>query len=171
MKASRHKRRFGKPSSIHRQRRSRSHYSIHIYQGFSRVRGVSKCRGSGRVGSIVFKISRVGSGRVKIKKISRVGSGRVRSGGVQNATGRVGSSPVRYGSFAGQVIMTREFFPTDPHVRPAGLAHGSVFLLTCAAACRKVAFVTRGSGIVQQNILAVSRPKASLVPIRRPPRA
>ena len=44
-----------------------------IYQGFTRVmtrpacrvKGVSKSRGSGRVGSLRFEISRVGSGRVK----------------------------------------------------------------------------------------------------------
>ena len=53
-------------------------------QGFSRVmtrpagrvKGVLKSRGSGRVGSSRFKISRVGSGRVKRFSKSR-GSGRV----------------------------------------------------------------------------------------------
>ena len=44
-------------------------------RGSGRVSGCSKCRGSGRVGSRGFQISRVGSGRVKIFQISRVGSG------------------------------------------------------------------------------------------------
>ena len=36
---------------------------------------VSKCRGSGQVGSTCLKISRVGSGRVASRETSRVGSG------------------------------------------------------------------------------------------------
>ena len=52
-----------------------------------RVRGVSKCRGSGRVGSFFFKMSRVGSGRVFFLKAH--GSGRVKE--FRNLAGRVGS--------------------------------------------------------------------------------
>ena len=49
------------------------------FQGFSRVTGCSKFHGSGRVGSgqEVFKITRVGLGR--IKRFSNI-AGRVRSG-------------------------------------------------------------------------------------------
>ena len=82
-----------------------------ILQGFSRVmtrpagrvKGVSKSRGSGRIGSLRFEISRVGSSRVKrfsksrgsgrvgsrLFKISRVGSGGVKR--FQNLAGRVES--------------------------------------------------------------------------------
>ena len=71
------------------------------YQGFSRVmtrpagrvKGVSKSRGSDRVGSLRFKISRVGSGRFKRFPKSR-GSGRVGSGqeaSKSRGSGRVGS--------------------------------------------------------------------------------
>ena len=76
---------------------------VTIIQGFSRVIGSGQggfkiCRGSGRVGSFFFKISRVGSGGVIffLNLTGRVGSkglkftGRVGSGGVQNVTGRVG---------------------------------------------------------------------------------
>ena len=68
-------------------------------QGFSRVmtrptvrvRGVSKCRGSGRVNSGHYVLKSHGSGRVGSRsfEISRVGSGRVRRFG--NIAGRVGS--------------------------------------------------------------------------------
>ena len=58
------------------------------FQGFSRVTGCSKFHGSGRVGSgqEVFKITRVGLGR--IKRFSNI-AGRFRSGGFQ--TSRIGS--------------------------------------------------------------------------------
>ena len=70
-----------------------------------RVKGVSKSRGSGRVGSFRFEISRVGWGRVKRYSQSRGsgrvgsgqevsksrGSGRVGSRGFQDLAGRVGS--------------------------------------------------------------------------------
>ena len=78
-------------------------------QGFSRVmtrpagrvKGVSKSRGSGRVGSDqeFFKISRV----------------------------RSGHDPRDTGHFAGQAIMTRELFWADPRVQSADLAGGSAF--------------------------------------------
>ena len=105
------------------------------------VKGVSKSRGSGRVGSSRFKIARVGSGRVKRFSKSR-GSGRVGSkGALQNLAGRVGSGqevfkisrvgsgpdPRDTGHFAGQAIMTRELCWADPRVKPADLAGGSAF--------------------------------------------
>ena len=86
-------------------------------QGFSRVmtrpagriKGVSKSRGSGRVGSSRYKISRVGSGRVKrfsksrgsgrvgskCFKISRVGSGRVKRFSKSRGSGRVMTREIR----------------------------------------------------------------------------
>ena len=122
-----------------------------------RVKGVSKSRGSGRVGSLRSKISQVGSDQVKRFSKSR-GSGRVGSRGFkfsrvgsgwvkrfQNLAGRVGSGqegfkisrvgsghdPRDTGHFAGQAIMTRELFWTDPRVKPADLAGGSaLFKLT-----------------------------------------
>ena len=115
-------------------------------QGFSRVmtrpagrvQGVSKSRGSGRVGSLRFITSRVGSGQ-EVSKISRVGSGRVKR--LQNLAGRVGSGqevfkilrvgsghdPRDTGHFADQAVMTRELFWADPRVKPADLAGGSAF--------------------------------------------
>ena len=107
------------------------HLSSSVYQvfrtsqGFSRVKGVSKSRKPGRVGSLHFKISRVGSGRVG-------------SRGFQNLAGRVGSCPARCGSLAGQAIMTRELFSADPRVKPADLARGSavVKLATAEDHCR-----------------------------------
>ena len=100
-------------------------------------------RPAGRVGSSRFKISRVGSGRVKRFsksrgsgrvgsrgfKISRVGSGRVGSGQEVFKISRVGSGPDRRdtGHFAGQAKMTRELFWADPRVKPADLAGGSAF--------------------------------------------
>ena len=112
-----------------------------------RFKRVSKSRGSGRVGSLRFKISRVGSGPVKRFsksrgsgrvgsrgfKISRVGSGRVGSGQEVFKISRVGSGhdPQDTGHFAGQAIMTRELFWTDLRVKPAYLARGSTaFKLT-----------------------------------------
>ena len=117
-------------------------------QGFSRVmtrptarvRGVSKCRGSGRVGSGHYVLKSHGSGRVGSRsfesrgsvwvgsrgfKISRVGSGRVGSG--RGGSGRVGADRVgsrgleisrvvmtaRYGSFTGRAIMTRGLLFAD----------------------------------------------------------
>ena len=59
---------------------------------------VSKSRRSGRVGSVGFKISgRVGSGRVVSKglKISRVGSGRVKRFLKSRGSGRVMTCDIR----------------------------------------------------------------------------
>ena len=99
-------------------------------QGFSRVmtrptarvRGVSKCRGSGRVGSGHYVLKSHGSGRVGSRsfesrgsvwvgsrgfKISRVGSGRVGSG--RGGSGRVKG----FGNLAGR------------HDREIRVIHGS----------------------------------------------
>ena len=74
-----------------------------------RVKGVSKSRGSGRVGSLRFKIKilRVGSGQ-KVSK-SR-GSGRVGLGDFQNLA-RVGSGQVeRFQNLAGRLMSGQELF-------------------------------------------------------------
>ena len=91
------------------------------YQGFSRVmtrpagrvKEVSKSRGSGRVGSLRFKISRVGSGRVGSRSFlnlaGRVGSGRVASRGFKIS--RVGSGRVkRFQNLVGRVGSGQEVF-------------------------------------------------------------
>ena len=73
-----------------------------------RVRGASKCRGSGRIGSILFKISRVGSGWVKKQKLSPVGSG---LGSKGFKISRVGSGRVkRFWNLAGKFGSGQEVF-------------------------------------------------------------
>ena len=112
--------------------------------------GVSKSRGSGRVGSRDFKnghlrckSSRIGSGRVnRLQNLAgRVGSGRVGSGRVKrfrNLAGRVGlGHDPRDTGHSGQAIMTRELCSADPRVKPVDLARGSaLFKLTAEGHCR-----------------------------------
>ena len=62
-----------------------------------RVKGVLKSRGSGRVGPIGFKTSRVGSGRVRRFQnlAGRVGSGRVKRFSKSRGSGRVMTREIR----------------------------------------------------------------------------
>ena len=123
---------------------SGTRYTIHInsfsglFTGHDGVKGVSKSRRSVRVGSLRFKISRVGSGRVKRFSKSRGsgrfgsgrfgsgqeasksrGSGQVGSRGFQNLAGRVGSGRVkRFSKSRGSGrVMTREIRVTS-RVKP-----------------------------------------------------
>ena len=167
------------------------------FQGFSRVmtrpegrvRRVSKCRGSDRVGSggVRYVTVRVGSGPQVLNLWVRVGSGqdfsnlmgRVRSGQkVFKSPGRVGSSHQCSKCHGSGRVMTREIrvtretrklFSADPRVGPADLAGGSVFSQTysCLPEGESSKIVTRGSGprVRSYTTLPASCLKASLVPI------
>ena len=110
-----------------------------------RVRGVSKCRGSGRVGSMCFKISRVGSGQELLKSC---GSGRVGSGRDVSKYSRVGSghdppdtghSRVKPPWPVGCFWLTRG---SNPRIWPAD----SPFSHLLTAACRRVLVVPAPRG-------------------------
>ena len=132
-------------------------------QGVSRVKGVSKYRGSGRVRSLRFIISRVGSDRVGSRsfKISRVGSDWVNR--LQNLAGRVGSGqevsksclwvgssqegfkisrigaghdPRDTGHSWVKPNLTRKLFSGDLWVKPVDLARGFAFFKLSAEGCR-----------------------------------
>ena len=153
---------------------------------------MSKFRGSGRVESIYFQISQVGSGRVKkfLTVTGRVGSGRVGSRGFQIS--RVGSGRFMWslklrGSGG---VMTREIQVTrwsghyDSRVvfgRRAGQIRGSglesIFLQTYSCLPkghhRRATLVTRGScpRVLNYTILATSCLKVSFGAIPRTPSA
>ena len=159
-----------------------------------RVRGVSKCRGSGRVGQLRFKISRFGSGRCQVVSksrgsgrvgsrgflISRVGSGRVGSTGFEISRvgsrgleiSRVGSDhdPRRYGSLAGRATMTRVLFCADSRV---GLRIRLVQTCSCLpegpchAGAPRAGHANPTRGSENDTKLAVSCTKVSLVPMFR----
>ena len=132
----------------------------------SRAKGVTKSRGSGRVGPLRFKISRVGSGQAGQEvsksrgsgrvgsigfKISRVGSGRVNSFSKSRWSGRVMIREIR---------VTRGSIHNDPGVvfgRPAGRIRGFTLRICLFqsytwlsaggswSSCRRLAGRTRGS--------------------------
>ena len=144
-----------------------------FFQGFSRVMtrpcrviGVSKSRGSGRVGSTHFTISRVGSGRVKRFQnlAGRVGSGQEAS--EYRGSGRVGSRGFKISPVGSGRVMTREIRVSrgsshhDPRV---------VFRLTRGSNPRIWPADPPFSNLLQLRAIAVQAPRGSVNTVQNVP--
>ena len=142
-------------------------------------KGVSKYRGSGRVGSLCFKISRVGSGRVgsgrvgsRGFKVSQVESGRVKKVLISRASGRVMIRDIRV--TRGSSRHDPQVVLADSRIKPADLACGIAFFkqlpaggpLLSRAGAPRAGPADPTSGSERDTKLAASCTKASLVPGR-----